>query len=74
MIINKEFILCNTNSKNLSMYDVMGSLILSLLRCVATVSIPTLFCMLVYSKDTSKVTRRAPSGRVPVVFSLLIKC
>ena len=54
--------LCNTNSSSFSKNGVIGSLVLSCLRCAATVRMPSLSGMFVYRDETSKVTNSAPSG------------
>ena len=50
--------LCNTNSSSFSKKGVIGSLVLSCLRCAATARMPSLFGMFEYRDETSKVTRK----------------
>ena len=40
---------------------MIGSLVLSFVRCAATANNPSWFGILVYSEDTSNVTNRTPS-------------
>ena len=68
-----KFILCNSSLSKSSMKLVIGVLVGSLLSFSATANIPSLFGILVYSEETSKVHNIAPSGIGPSAFIFLIK-
>ena len=52
---------------------LMGPFVGSCLNLAATANIPSLLGILVYSEDTPKVHRIAPSGIGPRLFIFLIK-
>ena len=67
------FILCNTSLSRSSIKWTMGVLVGSFLNFSATANIPSLLGILVYSDDTSKVHKMAPSGIGPSSLIFLIK-